>query len=320
MSAMTQVSGTKVKTDAVMELARALMEVPLGGRIPTVTTLQGELGVGSGTVVKALRTLESLGAVTVEAHGHLGTLLVARDLGLLWDSARLGNLRVLFTPPGPVEQHAVGAALRAAMGEREIPLLIDYVPGARRRLREVARGRAHAAFTSSGAFAQHRQDYPDLVAHDLGDHTYYDRESLVVVGKAGRAGAKPARVGLDQTSDDHTALTLAEFGERVEHVACSFVEGPAGVLQDRFDAVVWHRMPTIIPPELAGLTVRPLSSQDDDAALTGVSRGVLVARASDPAILGLLEEMTPTRIRRYLRKFRTAVGDSLLPHEALWLG
>lgn len=313
-------AATTRKLDAVAELARALLDTAVGSRIPTVQELQGRIGVGSGTVVKALRTLQGFGAVEIEPHGHLGTLLVDSDLGTLWELGRMGNLRILLTPPGPVEQHAVAAAIRHSMSEQDIPVLIDFVPGARRRLKDVSSGRAHCAFTSLGAFIQHKSEYPALRYLEVGEHTYYDRGSLVVVQRGGRAGSRPKRVGIDTDSDDHAQLTRAEFGDDVQHVPCSFVEGPAGVLRGRFDAVVWHRQPAIIPPELAGLVVRPLSLLDTDSLLTQISRGVIVTRESDHAVSGLLRAVTPGRVRQHLRKLGAAVGSSVLPHEALWLG
>lgn len=308
------------RPDAIGELSRALLRTPMGGRIPTVQDLQTQIGVGSGTVVKALRTLEGLGAVAVEAHGHLGTLMVDRDLGVLWETARMGNLRILLTPPGPVEQHAVAAAIRRVMSEHEIPVLLDFVPGARRRLKEVAVGGAHAAFTSRGAFDQHKREHRGLRCVDLGEHTYYDSGSLLVVARTARLADRPQRVGIDVSSDDHAALTRAEFGEDVERVECSFVEGPAGVLRKNFDAVVWHRMPAIIPPELAGLAVRPLSLPENDSLLTEISRGVIATRTQDMAVESILAEVTPAKVHEHLRRLNTAVRGSVLPHEALWLG
>lgn len=308
------------RPDAIAEVSRALLGTPVGARIPTVQDLQAQIGVGSGTVVKALRTLEGLGAVAVEAHGHLGTLLVDRNLGTLWETGRMGNLRILLTPPGPVEQHAVAAAIRKAMSEHEIPVLIDFVPGARRRLKQLAAGRAHAAFTSRGAFDQHESEYRGLGRIDLGEHTYYDSGSLLVVARTARLADRPQRVGIDVSSDDHAALTRAEFGEHVEHVECSFVEGPAGVLREDFDAVVWHRMPAIIPPELAGLAVRPLSLPENDPLLAEISQGVIVTRTRDLAVGSLLASVTPAKVRQHMRRLNTAVRGSVLPHEALWLG
>jgi len=318
--AAPRVNSRDQKPDALEQVARELLDVPLGARIPTVQQLQACIGVGSGTVVKALRTLEERGAASTEAHGHLGTLLIDHDLGQLWELGRMGNLRVLMTPPGPVEQHAVAAAVRQAMSERDVPVLLDFVPGASRRLKLVATGKAQATVTSRGAFTQHEREYPALSVVDLGDHTYYDRGTLVVVSRTQRLGTRPRRVGIDASSDDHVALTRAEFGQDVEVVACSFVHGPAGVLNGDFDAVIWHRMPAIIPPELAGLAVRALSIGDADPGLGQLSRAVLVHRRSDVGVGGLLAAVSPTRVRQHLRRLNTAVGGSLLPHEALWLG
>lgn len=309
------------KPDALARVARALLDVEIGERVPTVQELQSMVGVGSGTVIKALRVLQESGAVAIEARGHLGTTVRDRHVGRLWNAARLGNLDMVLTPPGPIEQHGLAAAIRVAMQELEISVNLRFVPGAARRLRELGDGRARAVVTSKAAHALHRSDLPAVHTIDLGPWTYYAQDSLVVVQRSKLPSARKHRVGIDRSSDDHRLLTEAEFGDHknIEFVPCSFIEGPALILEGRLDAVVWHRLPALIPPELAGLKIRPLAASKDNAELQRLSTAVIVVNAHDKPTLGAVRAITPELVRIRQERLAESVGDSSLLCEALWL-
>ena len=98
---------TTARGDVRAAIAAAALTRETGQRMPTVQELQEQTRTGAGTVVKAIRELESHGALSLSSHGHLGTLIVERDVGALWNAAGYGNFRVEFPPPGPVEQRGL---------------------------------------------------------------------------------------------------------------------------------------------------------------------------------------------------------------------
>jgi hypothetical protein len=290
---------TTPKTDVRAHVAQVLLAREIGQRIPTVQELQASTGAGTGTVVKALRNLQESGAVTLTARGHQGTIVTSRDVGQLWNAAALGNFRMILPPQGPLEQQGLLDVVQTALQEAGVAVVADFRPGALTRLEDVYHERVHATVTSAGALARHRAALPGLTGLDLGPGTFYSNGSLVVVEHAGRAPRTPLRVGIDRNSYDHQRLSEAEFGARdPEYVQCPFVLAPAAVLAGDVDAAVWHSMPTVIPPELAGLKLSPLSTPAGREVVSQISAAVIVSRALDPGVNALLRHVQPAGVAR----------------------
>ncbi|WP_066040822.1 YhfZ family protein [Herbiconiux solani] len=286
------------KRDVRAIVAQVLLTREVGQRIPTVQELQHTSHAGTGTVIKALRALEANGSVTLSSHGHQGTVVVARDAGQLWNEAQFGNFSLIMPPPGPVEQQGILETVQGSLARQGVPVVVQSLAGARRRLEELYLERADAVVTSAGAFTRHRDDFAGLTSLDLGDATFYSAGSLVVVEAPERREGNRIRVGIDRASYDHQLLTETEFaGQDVEFVEWRFVSAPAAVLRGRVDAAIWHAMPTVISPELAGLSVRRVS-ESTIRATRDVSRAVLVTRALDAGANALVRAVDPGEVAK----------------------
>jgi hypothetical protein len=305
------------KPDVRTQIARMLLTREVGQRIPTVQELQASTGAGTGTVVKALRTLENSGAVTLTARGHQGTIVVDRHAGQLWNAAELGNFHLIMPPQGPVEQQGVLDVIQDALRRVGVSVVAEFAPGAHHRLREVYQERAHATVTSAGALSQHRAAFAGLHGTDLGESTFYSDGSLVVVEHASRPPQRPLRVGIDRSSYDHQQLSEAEFADQQPtYVDCPFVLAPAAVLAGDVDAAVWHSMPTVIPPELAGLRLRPLSSPRAAAVVSQISPAVVVTRGIDAGTNVLLREVRPADVARAQARLKRVATSTGIPGSA----
>jgi hypothetical protein len=270
---------------AVQLLARDLLCRDVGARLPTSLQYQELLGVGSGTVQKGLRVLESVGGVGLRARGHQGTFLVAREIGRLWAIAGLGAVTGAMPLPDSPEGSGLAAGLRAEFDLLGVQLQMLYLPGTLRRLEMVRQGRADFAILTRGTIESEHEN--DLIGHwielDLGPHSYYSSGSMVVLmnSRAAEAGdAAIHTVGVDRGSHAHTKLTLAEFPESVgyhyESEVCPRL--PAAIAEGRIDAAIWHRTVLRFPIELAGIRVRPLQERQTLDLLESLGRAVLVAR------------------------------------------
>jgi len=301
-----------LKPDVRAHVAQVLLAREVGQRIPTVQELQASTGAGTGTVVKALRNLQDSGAVTLTARGHQGTIVTGREVGRLWNAAALGNFRLILPPQGPVEQQGILEVIQTALQEIGVAVVAGFRPGALTRLEDVYQERVHATVSSAGAFARHREDLPGLAGVDLGPGTFYSGGSLVVVEHATRTPRTPLRVGIDRNSDDHQRLSEAEFGARdPEYVQCPFVLAPAAVLAGDVDAMVWHSMPTVIPPELAGLRLSPLATAPGKEVVAQISPAVIVTRSLDPGVNALLRHVRPPDVvRTQSRLLKLAATES----------
>ncbi|MER7281594.1 YhfZ family protein [Dactylosporangium sp. NPDC000244] len=305
---------TSSKPDVRAYVARLLLTREVGQRIPTVQEMQASTGAGTGTVVKALRTLQDTGAVTLTARGHQGTVVVSRDVGQLWNTAGLGNFRMVLPPQGPLEQQGILDVLQDALHAVGVSVVVSFRPGALTRLEDVYHERVHATVTSAGALARHRENLPGLTGLDLGPGTFYSNGSLVVVEHATRAPRTPLRVGIDRNSYDHQRLSEAEFRDRQpEYVECPFVLAPAAVLAGDVDAAVWHSMPTVIPPELAGLRLGPLATTAGREVVRQISPAAIVTRGLDPGVNALLRHVRPPDVAaRQNKMLKAAASDGYL--------
>lgn len=318
MGARTNLRSPSGSTNTRVSLARLLLEREVGQRVPPVQELQQTIGTGSGTVVKALRDLQDSGAVTLKMRGHRGTTVEARHVGRLWNAGQLGNFRVVMPPPWPVEQLGILRAMKDLLSRVGVPLVPDFVAGARARLEAVYHERAHAAITSVGAFSSHHSDLLGMTSLDLGEFTYYARGSLVVIQREGATIGRRPRVGMDPGSYDHQQLTEAEFGQlEPRYLDCSFFTVPANVLAGEIDLAVWHRMPTVIPPELAGLTLRSPATPTAVALIDQLSHAAVVTRSVDAATNAVLREVKRSEIVRYQEELQQVAAEDAA-HPILW--
>src|SRR3954466_10976784 len=125
---------------AGQEVARAPLGRGPGERLRTTTEYARLAGVGQGTVQKALRTLESLGAISVAPRGHLGTYLRDRNFTTLWHAAGYETVTGVLPLPDWSEIEGIATALHRRLTESGIPVNLVHSAASRRRLAEVLQG------------------------------------------------------------------------------------------------------------------------------------------------------------------------------------
>lgn len=285
---------------ALQGVARDIIARPVGDRLDTTLGYQHEFQVGAGTVQKALQLIKSIDAAELRAAGHQGTFIVSKDIGLLWNLAGLAQVRVLLTPPGPVELYGLSLGLSAEFDRLEIPLVHQYARGADTRLSLLREREADLTVVSAGV-AKNLADDPEWSLWDIGGGTYYSAGSLQIVSRAGSSDphARGQRIGIDRSSSDHSHLTTVEFDEaRHTFVDCSFQQIPTAILENRIDAGIWHRMLLLVPLELIGLEA---SALDQSAAATdadSISGAVLVARSDNSPVTAVVDAVDLRKVRK----------------------
>lgn len=279
--------------------------VEVGGRLRTGSQYQRELGVGAGTVQKALGVLVSSGALTVASRGHQGRQVVDRNVGKLWALSGARALRWLLPPLGPLEGYGLAEAIADEHRRLQVPMELWYRRGAARRAEAVTSGEADITVMSWGA-ARSLQEAgmaDGLGITDLGPDTYYSAGSILVLHRAGEElsdSAARTRVGIDRSSYDHVTFTEAEFppAHGYQYVECDFPHMPVAVAEGRVDVGIWHRMLLLIPLDLANVAQRPLQSPAARKAREELSRAVLVceqARAEVSAVPAAMDLLAVQR-------------------------
>lgn len=282
--------GTVPRRQAVAAalVARRLISIPEGERIPTVAELAAESGTGTGTVQAALKLLTDDGAIKLSRRGHLGTIMVERDLGRLWGAASPGPVIGILPLPGSIEFSGLATAVSAAFRKAEVPLNLAFRLGTRVRIEFLTSGAADF-IACSLAFAQTLE--PGRFATlDLGPATYYTLNSVCVVTRANETPDPRGRVAVDRLSHDHEARTEAEFPE-AQMIECPYPQIPSALLRGEVDAAIWHRTSSSPIEVASGLAIHEVA-RPEPAMAEELSHAVLLTLndSSSPA-RALLEEV-----------------------------
>lgn len=271
--------------DAVQVLARAVMSIPVGGQVPTTLELAKDAKTGNGTIQSALRQLEATGAVNISAHGSFGRRVVAKDLAALWTASGRGTLTGVLPLPESREFAGLATALSESAERRGIPLQLLFRQGSKLRLKFLESERVD--FTLMSAAVALGQSAP-TTALALGPHTYYRKDSVVVITAFGAEVGSPKRVPVDRNSSDHQRLTEREFPD-AELVDTPYSFIPELVVSGEFQAAVWHQSNSSPLLVASGIGIHPLRRPRDGES-DALDRAALVWRSGDTAVGGIISE------------------------------
>jgi hypothetical protein len=277
-------SSTTRQADAIVGVARRLIGIPAGSQIPTVTELGSEIGVGSGTVQAALRSLREADAIELSSHGHLGTRLVRRDLAALWAATGGGAIQGVLPLPTSPEFSGLATGLVEAFERAGVRLHLTFRQGVKHRLGSLDEGRVDFVVCSAPAAralgATHAAVYLPL-------HTFYARDAVVVITRSGEQPDPRGVVPIDRNSRDHSVLTEAEFPDATL-VDAPYTLVPELIVHCEADAAIWHRTSASPLLTATGLAIhprrRPPPPEGDE-----ISRAALVMRVDDAARSAVLE-------------------------------
>lgn len=306
---------------AVKEVALDILRKGPGERIATSVEIQERINVGSGTVQKALRELVVNKAVKLRAKGHKGTSIDAYDPAALWHAANLHPIRLVLTPPGALEMTAIASEFRLQLSARHIPTEFDYVRGAHRRIESLTEELPKVAVISRGAAASLGIIDNDAYSiKDIGHHSYYWPNTIVILSSASATQMSGWRIALDSESHDHEFFTLQAFPHDQDfvYVDCTFPDVPLAILEGKADAGVWHQVATVIPPELAGLQKKSFDWLKSEA--DSIANAVFVWRSELTEIAAIINLLDLTQIRERQSEISVLSINSPAARELLhWL-
>ncbi|WP_159564652.1 YhfZ family protein [Budvicia diplopodorum] len=297
---MTVITNDIKQLSPVAFIARTIISLGQSGRLPITSWFQEVMGIGSGTVQKALQELKKSGAVALVSRGHQGTFVVSWNFSQLWDAARMPPVHILLPPRGSQEATQIASAFAQQCSQWDVAATVSYLRGAYSRLAALQNDAADIVLLSSGSAQMLLADplTPNYEMFDVGNGSYYRPESLVVVEKTGVAGSRRPRVGIDSHSSDHQRLTRAQFPEQdCDYVEVDFTLLPRLVFLGEVDTGVWHQETSLIPLDKVGLEIRPLDKPQALEMANAISSAVLVVRAASP-IAQLLRQLDFAMLRR----------------------
>ncbi len=294
---LTTTPADTAQQKAMQEVARTILETPIGGRLPNISQMRANVGVGAGTMQKAIQEIQQSGKVELSSKQRQGTILMNRKIGALWSTANLSPLTVLLPLPNSWEFQGLATGLRREIQDRGIPTTFLYGHGSRQRIEALRSGAAQVSVMSNGAAQHWTKTDTELVTHTvLPSGSYYAAESVLVMAREPRDQLpKELRIGIDRQSTDHAWLTEMEFPKH-QYVDVSYAQIPSALTRGIIDAAVWHRTALGLSLDDQGLVAWPLERSDalqlsDDISSTG-----LVIHSIDAVTREVLSEMNIDKV------------------------
>ena len=225
--------------DLRSQVARMLLSLQPGDRVPTVRSFALAFAVSVGAAQAALARLEEMGAVQIQQQGRLGAYLRSRSVGALWVEAEREPLIVALPIPNTRHVNGLATAVKALFAEAEVPSFCVFIRGSRQRLEALRHGRCHIAVMSALAAEERLPD--ETIVLELPGGTLVEEHRVYYVEREGKSAPdRRLRVILDRDSADFQRIAEIEFGLReVDYVPGTYNQLSRLLRENRADAGIW---------------------------------------------------------------------------------
>lgn len=308
----------------IQAVAVDALNVGVGQRLPTGLHYREQLGVGVGTVQRAIDLLIAAGALDLTSRGHLGRHITGMRMDRLWRLGELPPVRVVLPPRGPLEVRAIAQVLADEFARLGVPFQIQHRRGASERARLVSSGEADIAVVSSGVHDKviGAAEHDDFWTYRLPEFSYYAPNRLLVLGRASETDLREngRRVAIDYSSWDQARLTELEFPADGDftYVEVDFPRVPVAILDGRVDVGIWHEMQTLISPRMAGLNVGALKRPAALELLAQSSAAVLIVSTARPELHTVVKSVDLLLITNLQQQLLSLSEDSLEILDLSW--
>jgi len=281
---------------AIRFVANLLLQRQPHQRLPTIQEINSQIGVGVGTVQKAISTLQDADVVQLTPRGHRGTFVERLDYAGLWRHAGHGSVKLLLPFVDAPEFSGLSEAIDQQLGEHGVLARIDHRRGALARLHSVQAGTHDACVVSELAY--HSAALPDLEGLAISGAQYYQPQSVALLMRPQATDTQTVpttatlRVGYDPDSLDHYLLTQAEFAQNDDHiqwVECRYSQLLSALLAGVIDCGIWHRVDIGLALELLPIRTQPLQHKATQALLKRCKNAYFVVRRDRADIRHLLQ-------------------------------
>ena len=283
---------------ATIFIAVDILGRQIAERLPAITDYGNAIGVGIGTVQKAIKALTDAGAIKLQARGHLGTVIRAYSVSSLWHTARLRPIRFVIGPQETPEFLGLEHGLQAAFDHMGVLAGFRRLRSSHLRTEMVRNGTADCAVVSRKAGEVHAGPY---LSFDLPPHTYYSPGSISTLLTNRRRENRPLRVGIDNGSVDHQFLTHLLFDSQkpdVEFVECPYPHAITAIITDHIDSAVWNRITLGVPLELLPLQRIPLPLEAEERVAKELSAARIVFGPQMPFLKNILSAIDVDLVKR----------------------
>lgn len=272
---------------AAVALSKLFLTYTPGAKIPTVTELCELLDTSRGTVQNGIRTLTNAGAVTIENHGHLGSLLVSYDQSKLLQFAGIDFL--VGAMPLPYSHKYEGLAtglVNATENQLGIKVSISFMRGARNRLAMLTENRYDFVVVSKYAAEEFQKHEGKIsIVKELSRESYCRSHVIIFHDPDQNEVEDGMRIGIDTSSIDQENMTrFACKGKNVTYVPVEYNSLLSRVESGELDATVWNL--DEITDQMAGINFNVISELNMTDTIA-----VIVASSERPEMISLLNRI-----------------------------
>ncbi|MTW86038.1 transcriptional regulator [Virgibacillus dakarensis] len=222
-------------------IAKELLKLEIGDKIPRVADYSEKLSIGRGTVQIALSLLEELKAIKLDARGHLGTFLADKDIELLQEIAGISPLIGSMPLPYSRKYEGLATGMVEAFELTGKKINLSYMRGGLNRIEAVRTARSDFAIVSKMTAENSLQKYPNLhVMKRLGINSYVSAHKIFLADSNEADIRNGMRIGVDMDSMDQKELTFSEFkGVDITYVYINYMQLFEMLHSKQLDAAVW---------------------------------------------------------------------------------
>ncbi|MBA4493217.1 GntR family transcriptional regulator YhfZ [Paenactinomyces guangxiensis] len=282
---------------AAMKIARRLLSLEAGERIPRIDDFVKQLSTGRGTVQGALKLLEEMKAVCLETRGHMGTFLIQKDEAALWEVAGLGRLVGVMPLPYSRKYEGLATGLMESFESQGIPFSLAYMRGAAHRIETLRHGRYDFAVVSrfAGEVAVQKTKELQLVK-GLGSGSYVSGHEVFFSNPRETVIRDGMYVGIDPSSTDQALLTEYECKEkRVQWVEISYMQLLDMLKEGKIDAAVWNKDEVKFSLPLGRGKLQSRQAYETSLAM---SEAVVVTAHKTEEFYPIIDRLDPVQVRR----------------------
>lgn len=227
---------------AAKNIAKELIELEVGTKIPRVSDFCESLSFGRGTVQSALTLLEDTKAIKLEARGHLGTFLLKKDDELLLEIAGIAPLVGSMPLPYSRKYEGLATGLVEAFESNGKRVNLTFIRGGINRIEAIRMKRCDFAVVSKMTAEEQLLEFPNLkIMEQFGHNSFVSAHKVFLADPNETRIREGMKIGLDMESLDQRKLTLAEVeGMDVEMVHVNYMQLFDMLHAKQIDATIWN--------------------------------------------------------------------------------
>lgn len=259
---------------AAKYIAKELIPVENGNRIPRVSDFCEKLSLGRGTVQGAIKLLEELNAIELESRGHLGTFLLNKDVSVLLEIAGVGPLVGVMPLPYSRKYEGIATGIVEVFDSLDKRVSLAYMRGASNRIEALKTRRYDFAIVSKMAAEEAVKKNRGLeIIKTFGPGSYVSAHRIFFSDPAKMKIEPGMRIGIDQSSPDQARITTYECqGVDVQFIDVNYMQLFEMLQRKELDAAVWNvdevrSVETFHSAGFQSTQARKLASQTSEAAI-----------------------------------------------------